>query len=683
MKAGLILLLFLVLRGIAQTDSGDIDFKKEFDAIDGSQKPFTVATQMYFVLQKARHESIDQAESLLDTIHSYIQFHDLKLIEARYFAEVAEIARVKNRLDEMIEYYGKAIVIFEDFQKNYPDSNKYEVTYSIGGFYNNLADGYIVLNKYEEALNFYMKSLKAVLPLNDSLQNSIRYYNISDTYVSLNEPDSAMKYILLCKEMEDGMGMPDGLAYAHDGLAKVYVMKGQYGHALAECDTAVNYASQVNDPYFQIEIQQQKAKVLFKWGKSNMAKEEYLAIMEKASEIGYKLAVEDSYYYLKSIYEKLGDYKEAYKYADLLLVLSDSTLQQKAAEKALEFEIQYQTELKDAEILSLNKQKKLTDQLNAELEEKRKLEENKSRIVTAALIGGLIFLLLIGGIIIRNSRKNALLNENLKRSNEDLSDKNKEIQTQASEINDSISYAMNIQGALFPNEHEFSILGKDRFVLFSPKDIVSGDFYWTFRSERLDLNYLAVADCTGHGVPGAFMSILGVSLLDKIVIKLTDLSTNRILTELNHELYKNLSAGGLHGVRDGMDIALIAIDENNKQVHFSGARNRAIHVSDGIVKEYKGDRVDLGRKEPCSVIQEQTFSYKDGDMVYLFTDGYVDQKGSASGKKFYMQPFRDTLMEVANLGVEEQKKKLESIFLEWKGDKFDQMDDVLVVGVKL
>lgn len=659
------------------------DFQAKFKEISPSSSPKTVANEMIDILNQARHVDITIAEGLQDTIISYILANDLKLVEGRYYTEVAEIWRVKNRLDLMIDYYNKTINIYKEFQQAYPDSSRYEVIYTLSGCYNNLADGYILLGKYKEALNFYKISLASVLPLNDSLQNSIRYYNISDTYVALNKPDSAMKYILLCKKMEDGMGMPDGLAYAHDGLAEVHLMNGDFEWALAEIDTALAFAQQVNDPFFHVEIQQQKAEILMAWKKFELARDEYLSIQQKSQDIGYEMAVEDSYAHLKEIYSELGDYQSAFKYADLLLSLADSTLQEKAAEKALEFEIMYQTEMKDAEIENLNKQKELTDKLNTELKEKRELEANRSRIINIALICGLVLLSLIGGILFRNSRKNAILNLELQRSNAELSEKNEEIQDQAAEINDSISYAMNIQGALFPNEKELGIVGEERFVLFSPKDIVSGDFFWTFRSERLDLNYLAVADCTGHGVPGAFMSILGISLLDKVVIKLTDLNTDTILNELNHELYKNLSAGGQYGVRDGMDIALISIDSNEKKFSFSGARNRVIHISHEGLNEYKGDRVDLGRVEHCKSIQKQVVHYETGDMIYLFTDGYVDQKGSETGKKFYMEPFRELLLKIAALPVKKQQQVVEETFHKWKGQKYDQMDDILVVGIRL
>lgn len=681
-------IFFVVLfLGFLTFGQGTVMTKKDFQTklltIDPSSSPKTTANEMIDILNQARHVDITIAESLQDTIISYIRANNLTLVEGRYYTEIAEIWRVKNRLDLMIDYYHKTINIYKQFQQTYPDSSRYEVIYTLSGCYNNLADGYILLGKYGEALNFYKISLTSVLPLNDSLQNSIRYYNISDTYVALNEPDSAMKYILLCKQMEDGMGMPDGLAYAHDGLAEVHLMNGDFEWALAEIDTALVFAQQVNDPFFHIEIQQQKAEILMAWKKYKLARDEYLVIQQKSRKIGYEMAVEDSYVHLKEIYNALGDYQSAFKYADLLLSVADSTLQEKAAEKAMEFEIMYQTEMKDVEIENLNKQKELTDKLNAELKEKRELEANRARIINIALICGLVLLSLIGGILFKNSRKNAMLNSELQRSNAELSEKNGEIQDQAAEINDSISYAMNIQGALFPNEKELSIIGEERFVLFSPKDIVSGDFFWTFRSERLDLNYLAVADCTGHGVPGAFMSILGISLLDKVVIKLTDLNTDTILNELNHELYKNLSAGGQYGVRDGMDIALISIDSNERMFSFSGARNRVIHISKGQLNEYKGDRVDLGRVEHCKSIRKQVVHYEAGDMIYLFTDGYVDQKGSETGKKFYMEPFRELLIKIATFPVQKQGQIMKETFLKWKGEKYDQMDDVLVVGVRL
>ncbi len=257
-----------------------------------------------------------------------------------------------------------------------------------------------------------------------------------------------------------------------------------------------------------------------------------------------------------------------------------------------------------------------------------------------------------------------------------------EIIRQQKEIIESIQYASLLQTSLLPQKKAIDKIFPENFILYLPKNIVSGDFYWIVA--KGDKDYVAVADCTGHGVPGALMSILGLSFLNEIVIMHENLQANRILNLLREMVMKSLhQTGGSEEAMDGMDIGLCIYDRQKNILQFAGANNPLYLVRDSVVIEYKPDRMPIG----VSGVEEQPFSshyleMRKGDMLYLFTDGYIDQFGGAKGKKFKYDPFKSLLIKIAALPMEEQRNKLYKTFEEWKG-RYIQVDDILIWGIKI
>ncbi|MES2591564.1 MAG: SpoIIE family protein phosphatase [Bacteroidota bacterium] len=251
------------------------------------------------------------------------------------------------------------------------------------------------------------------------------------------------------------------------------------------------------------------------------------------------------------------------------------------------------------------------------------------------------------------------------------------------EIIDSVHYAKKIQQAILPSQEVVSSILPDSFIFFKPKNIVSGDFFWAHRID--DAVLFAAVDCTGHGVPGAFMSIMGYHLLESTVIENQIMEPAQILEVLSNSVVKSLKqTTELGSVKDGMDIALCKIDYKNNILEYSGAHNALYIIRNGVLTETKADRRSVGISVGSKAINftNHKISIEKGDCLYVFSDGYADQKGGPENTKFFYQPFRDLLIEIHQLPMPEQKLKLEQVIMDWKADK-GQIDDMLVIGVRI
>lgn len=308
--------------------------------------------------------------------------------------------------------------------------------------------------------------------------------------------------------------------------------------------------------------------------------------------------------------------------------------------------------------------------------------------VALIIYGTLVFILLLSWFYYRNKnlkKINKLLNERefvlveLEKQKEELMYKNKN-------ITDSINYAKRIQDAILPPINSFKTYLPDSFILFMPKDIVSGDFYWI--NETKNKTFVAVVDCTGHGVPGAFMSIIGIELLRNITnIEGVD-DAAEILNRLSISIHETFSAGVLLSeggikVKDGMDVAFCVIDKEYNILQFSGAFSNLYLLRDGKIIEVKGDRYSVGMASDTGhlLFSSHYIPIQPNDMLYIFTDGYVDQFGGPDSKKFKFRRFRHLLLNIHKLPLDQQRKLLYDSMMEWKGDN-EQVDDILIIGIR-
>jgi serine phosphatase RsbU (regulator of sigma subunit) len=268
---------------------------------------------------------------------------------------------------------------------------------------------------------------------------------------------------------------------------------------------------------------------------------------------------------------------------------------------------------------------------------------------------------------------------------EEIEAKNGELEVLYKHVTDSIKYAKRIQEAMLPPESLLKEILPNSFVLYKPKDIVSGDFYWV--DEKDGKTMFAAVDCTGHGVPGAFMSIVGHNILKHVVNNNNFTTPSLILDSLNEGVSETLHHGHEHEegqAKDGMDIAFCTIDFKTLELQYAGAYNPLYIIRNGEVLQTKANKFPIGLflGEEKKKFTNHTLQLQKGDFVYIFSDGFADQFGGPYGRKFMAIPFRVLLMDIHREPIQKQKEILNKTLEEWRG-QLDQVDDILVIGVKI
>lgn len=264
----------------------------------------------------------------------------------------------------------------------------------------------------------------------------------------------------------------------------------------------------------------------------------------------------------------------------------------------------------------------------------------------------------------------------------EIKEQTKIIAEKNKDITDSINYAKRIQQAILPPE-ESGELKFPMFIYFKPRDIVSGDFYWyEFRDNKL---IIAAVDCTGHGVPGAFMSMVGTTLLNKVVNDLGQTLPSQIMKQMDINILESLKQrGDISSNRDGMDMAICTIDSSKRELIFSGASRPLYLVRNNELTEYKSSIFSVGGYLAGNekVFEDAYINYQSNDMIYIFSDGYADQFGGEKGKKFMSKNMRLLFSRIASLPLDEQKSEIHSNLIAWMGS-LKQVDDILVIGIRL
>ena len=302
-------------------------------------------------------------------------------------------------------------------------------------------------------------------------------------------------------------------------------------------------------------------------------------------------------------------------------------------------------------------------------------------------VAGLVIIILFVKWRERKLKKaNIILEQKVVERTETISKQNIELEKKNEKITDSIDYAKRIQQAVFVSTQEIKSYPFESFLLFKPKDIVSGDFYWSFKKDN-DNYFIAAADCTGHGVPGAFMSLIGYNMLNYSIKDLGLEKPSAVLGMLRNLIRDTLKGNAVDekAMKDGIAMAFCRMDLKKMQIHFSGSYNPLYHLHNGELKEIKAERIPIGHTGESEQEQgnfiDHVVDIQKGDVIYLFTDGYADQTGGPNKKKFFYGPLKELFVSVHKMGMEEQRTKLESTIDEWMNGR-EQLDDITVIGIR-
>jgi serine phosphatase RsbU (regulator of sigma subunit) len=604
--------------------------------------------------------------------------------EANAYANIGVTYFFQADYGKAIENYINSLRIVEELK----DTNK------IVTLKNNLSVFYQYKGQYDKAIS-NCRDLLVMLEGTDDLKAIADVYNnISTNYSFLDSLDQALEYLEKSLVIYEKQGNQKALAAGHNNKANILIKARRMKEAISEMEKAIAICEE-NGYESDITFYQRGMAVgLFYAERYPEALNWALLSLKGAEALGQKETVRDNYNLIADIYKGLGDYRNSMDYLFKYVELSDSIQIEEYEKNTAEMEARYQNEKKEKEIELMKKE----DQLKSSQIERQNAIRN-------FLIAGLFLVMVIVVIVTRNYLQKKKVNLILAKQNHEISQQKEEIVAQRDEIEaqrdlvmeqkdhieiihkeqtDSIHYARHIQNALLPKGIGDAI--GDWFLVFMPKDIVSGDFFWSGRVENKIV--FAVADCTGHGVPGAFMSMLGISTLNKLVNeqKLTDPAT--ILNFLRESIIAALNQKhDTSSHRDGIDIALCVYDLQEYTLTYAGANNpcwilpKASEYSELV--EIRADKMPAALYERMEKFENKTTKMSSGDMIVIMSDGLEDQFGGDKGKKLKAVKVKEWMIEIAGKPSPEMKEHLEKRISDWMGGQYEQIDDITLLAVKI
>ncbi len=616
--------------------------------------------------------------------------------EAFCYSSIGNNYHMRGDFNSSIEWHTKSIEVATK-------AKEYNI---VAGSMAVIADAYSNLYNYPKAIEMYLQALDIAEEKNDKHNTAFIYAGMSDIYKRQQDYANAEKYLGMSISISKEIGDFSRTCDAELTLAQLQIQKGDTALARKTAEDALALSTENSYPFHQAwalrikgilkenekkytaaisyfekslaisndlgdqkesaETRKHLANALLLSGNTEGAIREATIAYALATEIqslGLRLEVSDV---LCNAFSQKGDFKTALYYSQLSKQLGDSLNNAENTKKQTELFLQNQYD-KEKESARIDQSKKDA------IQEAR--YQQQTIILTIAVVGlillcGLVFLIFRG---LRQKQK----------ANEIISAQKKIVEEKNLEITDSIHYAKNIQGAMLPGDKQFAALFREHFVFFRPRDIVSGDFFWL--GQRDGRKYFAVADCTGHGVPGGFMSMLGITLLHEILDEKNITSPEKMLNELRSLVIQSLNKDRKTGdvfTRDGMDIALCCLLPERNKLLFSGANNGLYVLRNDELHELEPDKQPIGVHEHEQSFTLKEFDIQAGDLIVAFSDGYPDQFGGPKGKKMMYKPFRQTIISAAKQPAYMREKYLSAAFDNWKGH-YPQIDDVCVMGIQI
>ena len=557
---------------------------------------------------------------------------------------------LRQSYDLVIKVREAAQVI--DYQKGIADSSR-----TLGYCYWRFSDYSLSLSNSLQALKFY-RSIK------DKKNEAETLNSIGTVYMFQKEHQKRLDCNLRCLKIREEVNDHDGIAGSQNNIGETYFEMGDMENALKWFNDCLSNKG-LN--------QQSKAwathnlgRVYYTHKDFQKANDYFNQSLNLSTAVGYQTLSVANNLQIAAVFFDLKDYEKALSYANTALMIAEK--------------IGSKEEIKSALFL-ISEIKEKMGLLDEALSYFKKYHTTHSEIFNESnlqRIRDIEFQFEIERIT-KEAEIERLKTVELRAANEEIEQQKHLLEHRNNEILDSIRYAKRIQQALLKDENHISKHLPPHFVLFKPKDIVSGDFYLVL--EKDDCLYIAVADCTGHGVPGAFLTMLGTSYINEIAAKFSLPMPAQILDELRLKLVKELGADG--ETKDGMDISIAMLSLKTNEHFWAGANNPLwiIRKESGLLDEIKPDKQPIGYTHTAAVpFTNHKIQLNKGDLIYLLTDGFADQFGGPKGKKFKYKQLKETLLGSSHLSLIEQKENLETTFEDWK-QNLEQVDDICIVGI--
>jgi serine phosphatase RsbU (regulator of sigma subunit) len=530
--------------------------------------------------------------------------------------------------------------------------------------YSNIAIVYSDQGNTEKALECALKALDIYKEkdVNDTGNIARSLGNIGSMYLDKGNYTKAMEYdsMALCLYRKINNG--GGIAINLENIALIYEDRNEYVKS-------IDYDLQAFDIYKKEGDKDGMAYTLIDLGSNYTKSKKYVeaqkyldSALATARSIDSKADIEYAYQYLSTLDSIKGNYKTSFENYKEYIAYRDSLLNEVNTKKSVQAEMNYEFEQKEAA------QKAEQDKKDAIT----RSDKRKQQIITGSVGVGLLLVLVFSGLLFSRFRITQRQKKIIERQRDIVEEKNKEIL-------DSITYAKRLQDAILPPLGVIKKYLPESFVLYKPKDIVAGDFYWMERSD--DMIFIAACDCTGHGVPGAMVSVVCSNALNRTVKEFHITETGKLLDKVRELVIETFEKSESE-VKDGMDISLCSIDKNTRKIYWSGAYNPLWYMQNNELKELTADKQPIGKQENQKPFKTHLIDLQNGDILYLFTDGYADQFGGPKGKKFKYKQLQEKLLAISSFNMDKQKEILDETIETWKSG-MEQTDDVCIIGIRV
>lgn len=565
-------------------------------------------------------------------------------------------------------------------------------------------------NKKKQALPYFKEAAKLNLSVNKLYETQKIYSNIGLIYSNLEDYEMSLRYFSSSQKINLSLGKKDKISSGYIDIAYVYLVQGKNKQSILNLLSALEIATEIKHSRLIMICYKLLAENYKTIGDSQKAaeyQEKYVSYREHIKTKTYEEKQEKQE--IKTIVELAkSDAEKKAKDLELELIKKNKTAAEESAKRREEA---LQDSLKIKEVLA--KQQKAEKELlqekdrlkDAELKQAEEQRRNQ-KLIIAAGSGVIILIILIVIILIismirnrKHSKELEATNKEIEEQKKNIEDKNialtdafNKIEDQNKDIAQSIDYARNIQKSILPKQDILNSYIEESFIYFEPRDKVSGDYFWFYEDQIMNGSavphkkvFVSAIDCTGHGVPGALLSMVSYNILDSIVVQKKNYTPSLILDELHSSIRKTLRQRSTGNI-DGMDMALCTYHPDKNLLEFAGAKNPLIYIKDDQVYKIKGDVKPIGgmyfEKTESQSFNNHKIIIDAPTTFYIFSDGYADQVGEDTGKKFMTTKFKTLLYEIHKLPMNDQREVLKGIFERWKGS-LPQVDDVMVIGFKL